>query len=67
MRLLEPINGVKVAQGNAMMHIVFFIAMFTIDSDISTNLRNNKETTLLETSEDQREIKEFELFIFKML
>lgn len=31
MRLLEPINGIKVAQGHLLIHLVFFITMFTFD------------------------------------
>jgi hypothetical protein len=33
MRLLEPINGIKVAQGHMIIHLVFFISMFTFDKD----------------------------------
>ena len=39
MRLLEPINGVKFSQGNYMQHIIFFIAMFTMDLDVNKNFR----------------------------
>lgn len=45
MRLLEPINGVKVAQGNALQHLVFFLTMFTFDSSVSRNLRDDSDTT----------------------
>lgn len=30
MKLLEPLSGVKTGQGHAMIHLVFFIAMFFI-------------------------------------
>lgn len=35
MRLLEPLNGVKMLQGHFAMHIVFFICMWFVTTDIS--------------------------------
>lgn len=32
MRLLEPLNGVKMAQGHYLAHLVLFLGMLTIDT-----------------------------------
>ena len=34
MRLLEPVAGIKTAQGHALFHLVFFIMMLNINTDI---------------------------------
>lgn len=73
MRLLEPINGVKFAQGNFMQHIVFFIAMFTMSRDVDKNFQPHAKDLVLNSSSgheealSDQEIKEFELHIFKVL
>jgi len=33
MRLLEPLSGVKTAQGHALVHLLFFIAMYFISRE----------------------------------
>jgi len=38
MRLLEPLNGLKMAQGHACVHLIFFITMMLIDTDVTINL-----------------------------
>ena len=39
MRLLEPLSGMKAAQGHALLHLVFFITMWSVDIDMKpTNL-----------------------------
>lgn len=45
MRLLEPLNGLKMAQGHACVHLIFFITMFLIDTDISINLSSKGADT----------------------
>ena len=35
MRLLEPLNGIKVGQGHYIIHLYFFISMVLIDPDRS--------------------------------
>jgi hypothetical protein len=40
MRLLEPINGIKVAQGHMLIHMVFFVTMMTLDTNIDRNRRD---------------------------
>ena len=42
MRLLEPINGIKTIQGHYLVNLIFFIAIFTINKDIETNLREEE-------------------------
>ena len=42
MRLLEPINGIKSIQGHYLVNMIFFIAIYTIDKDIETNLRDTE-------------------------
>ena len=34
MRLLEPVAGIKTAQGHALFHLVFFIMMWNVNTDI---------------------------------
>jgi len=36
MRLLEPLNGLKMAQGHAALHLTFFICMLYVDTDLAS-------------------------------
>ena len=38
MRLLEPVQGIKMAQGHFMTHLIFFTSMWFINTDITINL-----------------------------
>lgn len=38
MRLLEPLNGIKMAQGHVIVHLIFFISMMLINTDINIQL-----------------------------
>ena len=38
MRLLEPLNGIKTAQGHFVTHFIMMISMLCLDSDININL-----------------------------
>lgn len=39
MRLLEPLQGVKVAQGHNWVHIIFFISISILDKDKEYDLK----------------------------
>ena len=51
MRLLEPINGIKVAQGHMIIHLVFFATMFTFDKN--------------ENPDDEQKVREIAIFDLK--
>lgn len=40
MRLLEPLNGIKMGQGHYIIHLYFFVTMFFIDTSIDIDLSN---------------------------
>lgn len=54
MRLLEPLSGVKTAQGHALIHLIFFLTMFFIDIDIdkSTHVANKTAHNTLNVNAD---------------
>ena len=49
MRLLEPLSGVKTLQGHALVHLIFFMTMFSIprDLDISHHRINNDNISMI--------------------
>jgi hypothetical protein len=52
MRLLEPLSGIKTAQGHALVHLIFFITMWFIETEIEVeHSANNRKLTkqILET------------------
>lgn len=51
MRLLEPLQGIKCAQGHALVHLTFFTVMFFADTSLDTNLAKVKRP------EDHSEVK----------
>ena len=44
MRLLEPLNGVKMGQGHYMVHIIFFLAMLMVDEAPQRELMKESES-----------------------
>ena len=42
MRLLEPLNGIKVGQGHYIIHLYFFISMLLIDKDETFKMKELK-------------------------
>ena len=59
MRLLEPLSGVKTAQGHALVHLIFFLTMFSIprDLDVEHRANNNKPALFLMQSGEFSESK----------
>jgi hypothetical protein len=48
MRLLEPLNGLKISGGHYLMHFVFFLSMMCIDTNIE-GPKHHVSTIALET------------------
>lgn len=67
MRLLEPLNGVKVGIGHAAVHLTFFISMCFIDTDIEKNLRNVDTKSMISYDEysfsDENSIRSGDLYV----
>jgi hypothetical protein len=45
MRLLEPLNGIKTAQGHFLTHLVFFTTMFFVDTNIEHSIEIKSESS----------------------
>ena len=43
MRLLEPLSGIKTAQGHALVHLIFFVTMLFINTDAVVEHPANSE------------------------
>ena len=43
MRLLEPLSGLKVAQGHLLVHLIFFCIMLSVDDEYCRNLKTSSE------------------------
>lgn len=55
MRLLEPLNGIKMGQGHYVIHLYFFITMLMIDTSIDIDLSQWLPKDVAKHAEKQRE------------
>ena len=49
MRLLEPLQGLKMGQGHFLIHLTFFISMCLLDTDINKNLKDDDTPAVQDT------------------